>query len=387
VSPEIHADGDIAFHVPSVGEEEIEAVARVLRSGWLTTGPETIAFEKEFAPYVGARHAIACASGTAALHLALRALGISAGDEVITSPYTFVASTEVILYLGATPVFVDVDPRTLNIDPAAVAAAVTPRTRAILPIHIAGYPCDMDPIMEVAAKHGLGVVEDAAHALPAEYRGKRIGSIGTTTAFSFYATKNLTTGEGGMVTTDDDELAARMKVLRLHGISGDAWKRYTAEGTWYYEVTALGYKYNLTDISAAIGRVQLAKLDALQADRRRLDLRYRQALADTPLILPPAEDDEHRSAMHIFIVRVDPTQTSRTRTDVIASLREQHIGTSVHFIPVHLHPYYEAQGYRRGMFPNAEQGFDQAVTIPFYPAMSDATADRVLAAVRSALGA
>ena len=386
MSPDSHSDGDVAFHVPSVGEDEVEAAARVLRSGWLTTGPETMKFEAEFAPYVGAKHAIACASGTAALHLALRALGVSAGDEVITSPYTFVASSEVILYTGATPVFVDVDPRTLNIDPAAVAAAVTPRTRAILPIHIAGYPCDMGPIMDVAAKHGLGVVEDAAHALPADYRGKRIGSIGTATAFSFYATKNLTTGEGGMVTTDDADIAARMRVLRLHGISGDAWKRYTQEGTWYYEVTDVGYKYNLTDIQAAIGRVQLAKLDALDAVRRRLDRRYREALADAPLVLPPDEDDEHRSALHIFIVRIDPERTSRTRDEVIAALRRDRIGTSVHFIPVHLHPYYQSLGFRKGMFPNAERGYEAAVTIPFYPAMSDATADRVLSSLRSALG-
>jgi dTDP-4-amino-4,6-dideoxygalactose transaminase len=376
---------EIPFYVPSVGEEEIEAVAATLRSGWLTTGPQAVQFEEEFAAYVGAANAVACSSGTAALHLALRGMGIGPGDEVITSPYTFVASTEVVLYLGAKPVFVDIDPRTLNIDPAAMEAAVTPDTRAILPIHVAGYPCEMDPIMDAAADHGLGVLEDAAHALPASYRGRRVGSIGTATAFSFYATKNLTTGEGGMVTTDNPAVANKMRTLRLHGISGDAWKRYMKGGRWFYEVVDQGYKYNLPDIQAAMGRVQLRRLDQLDQARRRLDRRYRDALTDSPVVLPPEENADHRPSFHLFVIRLDPAGTQWDRAAFIEALRERGISTSVHFIPVHLHPYYRDMGYRRGMFPAAEAAFDAAVSLPFYPAMPDSSVDYLLDTVRTLL--
>jgi dTDP-4-amino-4,6-dideoxygalactose transaminase len=376
---------EIPFYVPSVGEEEVEAVAATLRSGWLTTGPQAVQFEEEFARYVGAIHAVACSSGTAALHLALRGMAIGPGDEVITSPYTFVASTEVILYLGATPVFVDIDPRTLNIDPGALEAAVTPATRAILPIHVGGYPCEMDPILRVAAQHGFGVLEDAAHALPASYRGHRVGSIGTATAFSFYATKNLTTGEGGMVTTDDPAVADKMRTLRLHGISGDAWKRYMKGGRWFYEVVDQGYKYNLPDIQAAMGRVQLRRLDQLDQARRQLDRRYRDALADCPVMLPPEEDADHRPSFHLFVIRLDPGSTKWDRAAFIEALRQRGISTSVHFIPVHLHPYYREMGYERGMFPAAEAAFDSAVSLPFYPAMPDASVDYLLDTLRTLL--
>lgn len=376
---------DIPFHVPSIDEEEIQAVAETMRSGWITTGPQCVKFEEEFAAYVGAKHAVTCCSGTAALHLALRGMGVGEGDEVITSPYTFVASTEVILYLGAKPVFADIDPRTLNIDPDAVAAAVTPRTRAILPIHIGGYPCEMDSILAVAERHGLRTLEDAAHALPAEYGGRRVGTIGATTAFSFYATKNLTTGEGGMVTTNDPAVDARMRNLRLHGITGDAWKRYMKGGRWFYEVVDQGYKYNMPDIQAAMGRVQLRKLDRLDEIRRRHDGLFRDALADCPVILPPADDETHRSALHLFIVRLDRARTGWTREDLIEALRMEGIATSVHFIPVHLHPYYREMGYARGMFPRAEAAYDDSITLPFYPAMPDESVERLLATVRRLL--
>ena len=376
---------DIPFHVPSVGEEEVQAVAETLRSGWLTTGPRSLEFEKRFAAYVGSRRAVACVSGTAALHLALRAVGLEPGDEVVTTPYTFVASTESILYLGAKPVFVDVDPRTLNIDPEAVAAAITPRTRAVLPVHVGGHPCDMEPIMALARPHGLHVVEDAAHALPSSVNGTRVGAIGTATAFSFYATKNLTTGEGGMVTVEDDALAERLRVLALHGIQGDAWKRYAKGGRWYYEVVDQGYKYNMSDLQAALGLVQLGKLDGLAEIRRRHERQYREAFADLPLILPPPEDAAHERALHLFIVRVDPTRTSWTRDALIAALNERGIYPSVHFIPVHLHPYYREMGYRRGMYPRAEEGFDHALSLPFYPAMPEASVARLLDTVRTLL--
>ncbi len=378
---------DVPFHVPSIGEDEVAAVSETLRSGWVTTGPQTIRFEEEFAAYVGARCAVACCSGTAALHLALRGLGVSEGDEVVTTPYTFVASTEVILYVGAKPVFADVDPKTLNVDPAAVEAAITPRTKAILPVHIAGYPCEMDRLREISEARGIAILEDAAHALPTIYRGRRVGSIGTATAFSFYATKNLTTGEGGMVTTDDPALAERMRTLRLHGIRGDAWKRYTKGGRWFYEVVDQGYKYNLSDIQSAMGRVQLGRLDALDAVRRRHDRLYREALADCPVILQPEGDEERRSALHLFILRLDPSRTRWTREALIEALREEGISTSVHFIPVHLHPYYRDMGFRRGMYPVAEEAYDRAVTLPFYPAMPDATVERLLDRVRGLLRA
>lgn len=377
---------DIPFHVPMVGEEEIRAVTETMRSGWITTGPACKRLEESFSRYVGGHRAVTAATGTAAIHLALRAAGVGEGDEVITTPYTFVATTEAILYLGAKPVFADVDPRTLDIDPAAVAEVITPRTRAIVPVHVAGYPCEMDALLGLAREHGLAMVEDAAHALPTEYRGRRVGAIdGSMAAFSFYATKNLTTGEGGMVTTDDPELADRMRVLRLHGISGDAWKRYQKGGRWYYEVVDNGYKYNMSDIQAAMGIEQLKKLDGMQATRQRHDRLYRDALRDCPLVLPPEDDDEHRSAKHLFIVRLDPERTRWQRGDFIEALQEQRIFPSVHFIPVHLHPYYREMGYRDGMFPYAEQAFEQAISLPFYPAMPDASVERLLDTVRNLL--
>jgi len=376
---------DIPFHVPMLGEQEIEAVANALRDGWLTTGPLSLKFEEEFAAYVGARHAVTVASGTAALHLALRVAGVREGDEVITTPYTFVAVSEAILYLHARPVFVDIDPRTLNIAPDAVARAVTPKTKAILPVHMAGYPCEMESLRSTAEQHGLTLVEDAAHALPSDYDGRRIGSISTLTAFSFYATKNLTTGEGGMITTNDPALAERIKVLRLHGISGDAWKRYTKGGRWYYEVVENGYKYNLGDVQSAIGLVQLKKLDQMYGIRRRHDQLYREALADCPVILPPAEDEKRRSALHLFIIRLDSQRTSWSREAFIEALQEERIFPSVHFIPVHLHPYYQAMGYRRSMYPEAERAYDQAISLPFYPAMPDSSVERLLDTVRRLL--
>lgn len=376
---------DIPFHVPSIGEEEIRAVADTLRSGWITTGPQTIRFEEEFAAYVGAPHAVACSSGTAALHLAIRAFGIGPDDEVITTPYTFVASTETILYVGAKPVFVDVDPATLNIDAEGVEAAITPKTKAILPVHIAGYPCEMGRLTEIARRHGIRVLDDAAHALPTSFGGRKIGAIGDASAFSFYATKNLTTGEGGMVTTDDPRVAEKMRILRLHGIQGDAWKRYTKGGRWFYEVVDQGYKYNMSDLQSAMGRIQLGRLDDLDLVRREHDRLYRRAFADLPLFLQPEDDEERRSALHLFIVRLDPLRTTWKREALIDALRERGIFTSVHFIPVHLHPYYRDLGYRRGMFPNAEDAYDQAITLPFYPAMPRPSLERLLEVMRELL--
>ncbi len=377
---------DIPFHTPSVGEEEIEAVTRTIRSGWLTTGKACIEFEDRFSSYIGAEHAITVNSCTAGLHLILAALGIGSGDEVITSPYTFVATTETIIQVGAKVVFADIEPSTLNLDPDAVEAAITPKARAIVVVHMAGYPCDMPRFLAMGEKHGIPVIDDAAHSLPTRIDGRLIGSTATASAFSFYATKNLTTGEGGMVTTADADLAEKIRVLRLHGISGDAWKRYTKGGRWYYEVVDNGYKYNLTDMQAAMGLVQLAKLDEL--DRRRCELaaRYREALAGTPVILQPADDHRIKSAHHLFIVRLDPDQTDRTRDEVIEGLHAEGIQASVHFIPVHLHPCYRKMGYKRGMYPHAEAAFDQALSLPLYPAMPDESVQRLLAITRTLVG-
>ncbi len=376
---------EIPFHVPDIGETELAAVEQVLRSRWLTTGPRCQEFESAFAAYVGAPHAVSVSSGTAALHLALLAAGVGPGDEVITTPYTFVATVEVILYVGARPVFVDIDWRTLNIDPAAAASAVTPRTRAILPVHFGGYPAEIGALRALASEHGLRVIEDAAHALPAEFEGQRIGSGGHFTAFSFYATKNLCTGEGGMITTADGDAAERLRGLRLHGIRGDAWKRYARGGRWFYEVVEQGYKYNLTDIQAALGLAQLARLDRMMATRREHDRRYREALRDCPLVLPPEEDARHRSALHLFVVRLDPERTEWKRDALIEVLRGRGIHCSVHFIPVHLHPFYRAQGYRPGMYPNAERAYAQAITLPFYPAMTPQQLDYLLETLRELL--
>ncbi len=376
---------EIPFHTPSIGEEEIEAVTRTLRTGWLTTGKLCLEFEDKFASYVGSPHAVTVNSCTAALHLILVGLGISKGDEVITSPYTFVATTETVLQTGAQPVFVDIQPATLNLDPDAVEAAVTPATRAIIAVHMAGYPCDMEKLLAIGRKHGIPVIDDAAHALPTLLDGKKIGSTADASAFSFYATKNLTTGEGGMVTTPDPELAEKIRVLRLHGIAGDSWKRYSKGGRWFYEVVENGYKYNLTDLQAALGLAQLAKLDALDARRCDLAARYREALSEMPVILQPPDNDRIKSAHHLFVLRLDPDRCPINRDQLIHGLQQKGIQTSVHFIPVHLHPFYKEMGYRRGMYPRAEAAYDQAVSLPLYPALADASVEFLLQETRTLL--
>jgi len=376
----------IPFHRPMFDEREIAAVSDVLRSGWITTGERTAEFEKKFAEYVGASHAVALNSCTAALHIALAADGIGPGDEVITTPYTFVATVETICYQGATPVLVDVDPVTRNIDPALIEAKITKKTRAIVPVHIAGLPCDMDPILDIARRHGLAVIEDAAHSLPASYRGRKIGALSRATAFSFYATKNLTTAEGGMLTTEDAELARRYRRMSLHGITSDGWKRYRLGGKWFYEVVDLGYKYNLTDVASSIGLVQLEKLDAFDRRRQELASFFRARLSGLAGIgVPPAPDDRHH-AWHLFILDLDAKAAGVDRETFIERLTEQGVGTSVHFIPVHLHPFYAKHlNHRRGDFPAAEAAFERAVSLPLYPAMTDDDAAYVVQAVERAI--
>jgi perosamine synthetase len=372
----------LPFHRALIGEEEMEAVLEVLRSGWLTTGPRVKEFEAQFAAFVGAPHAIAVSSCTAALHLALAAIGLEAGDEVILPTMTFAASGEVALYFDAKPVLVDSLRGSFHMDPDAIERAITPRTRAIIPVHYAGYPCAMDEILQIAEQHGLKVIEDAAHALPSSYKGRPVGSIGDITCFSFYATKTLTTGEGGMITTGDAEFADRMRRLSLHGISKDAWKRYSAEGTWRYDVLEAGYKYNFTDLQAALGIAQLAKCEAMQRSRAAIAARYDAALGGLDAFEIPAYPEHVGHAHHLYVLLINADALRIGRDRVIEELKLRGIGTSVHFIPLHLHSLYRDRlGYAARQFPNAEERFERAISLPIYPGMSDADVDRVIEAL------
>jgi len=375
--------GYLPFHVPLIEEEEIRAVVDVLRSGWITTGPKVKAFEEAFARFFGVRHALAVSSCTAALHLSLDAIGLQEGDEVLVPTLTFTATAEVVAYFKAKPVLVDSEPYFFNLDVRDAERRITGRTKAIIPVHFGGHPCDMDPLLELARAKGLTVIEDAAHALPAKYQGRYIGTLSSLTAFSFYATKTITTGEGGMVTTDDDALAARISLMRLHGMSRDAWKRYSAEGSWRYEVLEAGYKYNLTDIQAALGLVQLGKCEAMWKRRAALAERYNQGLSSLEAFRTPQVAPQIQHAWHLYFILVEPKALCIHRDQVIEELRQRGIGTAVHFIPLHLHPYYQRQwGYRPGQFPVAEGYFDRCISLPIYPSMADQDVSRVVEALR-----
>lgn len=374
----------IPFHSASIGTEEIEAVNRVLTSGWLTTGPVAHKFEKEFAEYVGCKHALAVSTGTGALQLALDAIGLSAGDEVLVPTNTFTASAEVVTYFGAKPVLCDSMKNGFNIDCADVERKITPNTKAVMPVHIAGEPCDMETIQQLAKRHGLHVIEDAAHALPTRSKGRMVGAISELTAFSFYATKTITTGEGGMLTTDNDEYAERVSVMRLHGIGRqDAWKRYTKSGSWYYEVVEAGYKLNLCDILAALGAAQLARCDAFWKRRSELAGMYREKLsAIDELEMPPEVRNGDQHAWHLFILRLRSENLTVTRDEFIERLKERQIGSSVHFIPLHRHPYYrETYGYTGADFPHAEDAFSRCLSLPIYPDLREEQLERVVEAV------
>jgi perosamine synthetase len=372
----------LPFHVPLIEDEDVRAVVQVLKSGWITTGPKVKAFEEAFARYVGARHAVAVSSCTAALHLALEAIGLREGDEVLLPTMTFTATAEVVAYFKAKPVLVDCEPNYFNLDVRGAARKVNSRTKAVIPVHFAGHPCDMEAIADLAEAHHLRVIEDAAHALPARYKGRTIGTLSPLTAFSFYATKTITTGEGGMVTTDDDSLASRISLMRLHGMSRDAWKRYAAEGSWRYEVLEAGHKYNLTDIQAALGLVQLAKCDTMWRRRAALAERYNQGLSSLDVFRIPQVAPDVQHAWHLYVVLVEPKVLRIHRDQVIKELRQRGIGTAVHFIPLHLHPYYQREwGYRSGQFPVAEEYFDRCVSLPIYPGMRDQDAARVIEAL------
>jgi dTDP-4-amino-4,6-dideoxygalactose transaminase len=453
----------LPFALPDTDQTEIEAVAEAIRSGWVTTGPKTRQFEAGFAAAVGAQHGVAVNSCTAAMHLALEAIGLQAGHAVITTPYTFAATAEVIRYFNATPVFVDVDPDTLNIDPAQLdqltinneqltkdaangrrrvthnssagathnSQLTTHNLKAIIPVHIAGLPAELDAINAIAARHRLAVIEDAAHAFPAAYKGRMIGSalaapptphsngavsgppapsplphtpysqtpaIDNSTfniqhstfplphaiCFSFYATKTITTGEGGMLCTDDEALAERCRVMALHGISKDAWKRYTAEGSWYYEIIAPGFKYNMTDIAAAMGLAQLAKAERMAQRRRDIARQYNAAFGDMPELQLPADRADCRHAWHLYVLRLNLARLTIDRGEFIAELKQRNIGVSVHFIPLHLHPYYrDTYGYQPHDFPVAFGEYQRVISLPIYSKMRDEDVTDVIRAVRA----
>ena len=373
----------LAFHVPDIGDEEVTAVAEALRSGWLTTGPKVRAFELDFAHYIGTPHAVAVNSCTAALHLALDAVELSEGDEVLVPTMTFAATAEVVLYFKARPVLVDCEPDTLNLDPAGLEQAISRRTRALIPVHYAGHPCEMARILEIARTYRLRIIEDAAHALPASYNGQRVGTFGELACFSFYATKTLCTGEGGMVTTANPEYAESVRMMSLHGISKDAWNRYSAEGSWYYEVQRPGFKYNMTDIAAALGLVQLRKCNRMWQARQRIARIYSGALGDLDEIVLPAARSNVEHAWHLYPIRLGLEQLRINRAQFITLMREQNIGTSVHFIPLHEHPFYrDTYGYRREHFPNASDAYERLVSLPIYPAMTDRDVADVVTVVR-----
>lgn len=378
----------LPFALPDISEEEIQAVVECLRSGWVTTGPRTKQFEADFAAYFGdGVEAIALNSATAGLHLVLEALGIGAGDEVIVPTLTFTATAEVVRYLGADPVLADCDPVTLNIDVTKLENLISPKTKAIIPVHYGGLACDMDAILEIAQRHRLKVVEDAAHAFPATYKGKLVGALQTdATVFSFYANKPMTTGEGGMVVTRDPAIVNRIKVMRLHGISRDAFDRFISEKpAWFYEVVAPGYKYNMTDIAAAIGIQQLRRIDDFLQKRQHLARRYYEELQDLPLVLPKAAPEGDMHAWHLFVVRLTK-DAAIERNELIQKLSEQGIGLSVHFIPLHRHSYWrDTYRLRAEQFPCAEEAYHSMFSLPLYTKMTDDDQSRVVAAVRKLL--
>jgi dTDP-4-amino-4,6-dideoxygalactose transaminase len=382
-------DTFLNFSPPNIGEEEIQEVLDTLRSDWITTGPKVRRFEEEFAAYLGAEAALAVSSGTDAMLVGLAALGVGPGDEVITTPMTFCSTVHVIEHLGARPILVDVEPDTLNIDPEAIEQAISKlkaessKLKAIMPVHLYGHPCEMDSILRLARQEGLFVLEDAAHGLPARYGDRMVGTLGELTAFSFYATKNLTTAEGGML-TGAKALLDQARPWTLHGMSRDAYKRYSAEGSWYYEVILPGFKCNLTDIQASLGIHQLKRLPAFQERRRAIVDRYNRAFEDRPELAVPVERPGVKSAWHLYVIRLNPETLHIDRNRFIEELKIRNIGTSVHFIPVHLHPYYrDKYGYRPEDFPVAYENYQRMISLPLHTRLSDSDVEDVIEAVQA----
>jgi dTDP-4-amino-4,6-dideoxygalactose transaminase len=372
----------LPFALPDIGEEEFAEIRKVLDSGWITTGPKVSQFETEFAKAVGARYAIAVNSCTAALHLALDAIGLKTGDEVITTPYTFAATSEVIRYFDARPVFVDVEPDTLNIDPRQIQAKITKRTKAFLPVHIAGLPANLSWLHEIARAHNLPVVEDAAHAFPAKYNHAMIGGLSHFTCFSFYATKTITTGEGGMLCTNSETQARHCRQMSLHGISKDAWKRYTNEGSWYYEIAAPGFKYNMTDMAAAMGLVQLRKANAMRRRRAEIAARYNRMFGPLLELQIPPDSLNCLHSWHLYMLRLNLDRLRIDRREFIENLQRRKIKASVHFIPLHVHPFYRDKfGFKPDDYPIAYREYMREVSLPIYSRMTDEDVQSVIDAV------
>lgn len=378
----------LPFALPDISDEEIQEVVDSLKSGWLTTGRKTKQFEQDFAQFLGEDvEAIAVNSATSGLHLALEAVGVSSGDEVITTPYTFTATAEVIRYIGANPVFVDIDTTTFNIDTNKVEQAITPKTKAIIPVHFGGLSCDMNPILEIAKKHNLAVIEDAAHAIPTTYNGKLIGSLDSdATVYSFYATKPIATGEGGMLVTRNSEIAQRCRIMRLHGISRDAFDRYTStKPSWYYEVVAPGFKYNMTDIAASLGIHQLKKVWKFQEKRARIAEYYNSKLSSLPLLLPPQALNNDIHSWHLYVIRLDEA-VGISRDEFIQKMTSQGIGCSVHYIPLHLHPYWrDTYELSPEDYPKSLATYQKAVSLPIYTKMNQEDQERVVISIKEIL--
>ena len=385
---ETPAEPFLPFSLPEIGEEEIDEVVDTLRSGWLTSGPKVRAFEAAFREATDSSHAVALSSCTAGLHLALLALGVGPGDEVITTPLTFAATVSMIIHVGATPVLADISPDDYNIDPREIERRITPRTKAIIPVHYGGQPCRMEEILSLAKSHDLRVIEDAAHALGASYRGQPIGAIGDCAIFSFYPIKPITTGQGGMLTTDNEELADRVRLLSLHGLSKDAWDRYSAKGSAFYQVLAPGFNYVMTDIQGALGIHQMRRLPGFQSRRVEIVRQYDEWLADLPEIVRPTTREHVEHCWHLYAIRVDAQQLNIGRDKFVEELRAHGIGTSVHFIPIHYHPYFQDKlGLHEGDYPVAERVFEGLISLPLYPRMTDADVARVSNAIHEIVAA
>ncbi len=374
----------IPFHRPYISDDEINEVTDAIRSGWWTTGPKTLKFENEFKSYIGTGNAIAVNSWTAAAHLSLEAIGLKSGDEVIVPAMTFTACAEIVCYFNAKPVIVDIQRDTYNIDPVEIERNITKNTKAIIPVHYGGQPCDMDEIIDIAKRHNLYIIEDAAHALPSFYKGKIVGTLSDVTCFSFYATKTLATGEGGMICTENEEIAKRCSIMRLHGINSDAWKRYTEEGSWYYEVVAPGYKYNFTDIQAGLGLAQLRKVDEMHKKRKEIFGLYNEGFKDNELIKLYRIKEDRVSSYHLYPVEINVKRLKISRSKFIEELKEKGIGVSVHFIPLYRHPYYQKTfNLNIEDYPVSELVYPEIITLPIWPGMKISQIEQVIDKVNS----
>lgn len=369
-----------------IDDQDIKAVTETLKSDYLTTGPKIKEFEDKFANYVDAKYAVAIANGTAALHAATYAAGIKKGDEVITTPLTFAATANSVLYQDATPVFADIDSKTYNIDPESIKEKITEKTKAIIPVHYTGQPCEMDKIKEIAAEHNLIIIEDGAHAVGATYKDKKIGSVGDMITFSFHPVKNMTTGEGGMITTDSKELYDKLMKFRTHGITKDESEYINkSDGPWYHEQQELGYNYRITDIQAALGITQLEKLDKFLARRREIVNRYNNEFKEMDGLIIPEHLENTNSAWHIYVLQLELEKLTADRKEIFEALREKNLGVNVHYIPVYFHPYYQSLGYEKGICPKAEKLYERIITIPLYPKMTDQQVDEVIKRIKSTI--